>query len=140
MDIPESIEQLEKIKKEFEPKGYKIYPVSAATLEGIDELKYGIWELLLSTEMDYETFDEQFMHLEEDMESPVIVRRENEDYIVEGDFVERLLNSTYFDDMDSVRYFQSMIRKKGIVEELKKLGIQESESVFICGNEFEFFE
>jgi GTP-binding protein len=142
MDIPESEEWLEKIKAEFEPKGYKIYPVSAATLEGIGDLKYAIWELLSNTEIDYETFDEHFMHIEQKdtLSEEIIVRRENEDYIVEGEFIERLLNSTFFDDVDSVRYFQSMIRKKGIVEELKKLGIQESDSVFISGYEFEFFE
>ena len=33
-----------------------------------------------------------------------------------------------------------MIRKKGIIDELKKLGVEEGDSVFICGYEFEFFE
>ncbi len=139
MDVPGAVEGLEKIKLEFEPKGYKIYSISAATLQGIDELKYGIWDLLINTEESYDTFDEEFVH-EEDENDSVIVRKENGDYIVEGDFVERLLNSTYFDDVDSLRYFQDMLRKKGIVEELKALGIQENDSVFICGYEFEFFD
>lgn len=139
MDIPEAIEGLERIKKEFEPKGYKIYSVSAATLEGIESLKYGIWDLLTNTEIDYETFDDHFVHVEEEPTDSIIVRRENEDYIVEGEFIERLLNSTFFDDVDSLRYFQDMLRKKGIVDQLRELGIQEYDSVIICGHEFEFF-
>ena len=55
MDLPGADEGLEKISKELEPKGYKIYPVSAATLEGIDELKYAAWDLLMNTEDSYET-------------------------------------------------------------------------------------
>ena len=140
MDIPGATEGLAKVRAEFEPKNFKIYPVSAATLEGVEELKFGIWDLVTNTEVVYETFDKEFMYAEDDFEDSVIVRKDNGEYIVEGAFVERLLNATYFDDVDSLRYFQSMLRKKGIVDELKELGIQENESVFICGYEFEFFE
>ncbi len=139
MDIPEAEEGLRKIKEEFEPKGYKIYSVSAATREGIEELKYAIWDLLSNTEIIYETFDEEFIHVEE-VEDSIIVKKENGEYIVEGSFIERLLGSTYFDDVDSLRYFQDMLRKKGVIDELKELGIQEYDPVFICGYEFEFFD
>lgn len=139
MDIPEAEEGLRKIKEEFEPKGYKIYSVSAATREGIEELKYAIWDLLSNTDIIYETFDEEFIHVEE-VEDSIIVKKENGDYIVEGSFIERLLGSTYFDDVDSLRYFQDMLRKKGVIDELKELGIQEYDPVFICGYEFEFFD
>jgi GTP-binding protein len=139
MDIPGAEEGLEKIKNEFEPKGYKIISLSAATLEGIDELKYEIWDLLMNTEIIYETFDEEFIHEEEDMNDSIIVKKEDEKYIVEGEFIDRLLSATYFDDVDSLRYFQDMLRKKGVIDELNDLGIKEGESVFICGYEFEFF-
>lgn len=140
MDITGAEDQLELLKLELESKGYKVYPVSAATLEGIETLKYAIWEELSNIEEDYETFDEEYLHIEVEKEKPIIVRKENEDYIVEGEFIEKLLNSVYFDDVDSVRYFQSMLRKKGVIDQLKELGIEEGENVIICGNEFEFFE
>lgn len=140
MDIPESAESLKRIKEEFVSKGFKVYPISAFTQQGVNELKYGIWELLINTETLYETFDEEFEDFELPEEETIIVRKENDKYIVEGSFIERLLYSTYFDDVDSLRYFQDMLRKKGVVDELKALGIQEGESVFICDNEFEFFD
>ena len=69
----------------MEPKGYKIYPVSAATLEGIDELKYAAWDLLMNTEdSPMETFDEEHIHHEEVTEDEIIVRKEDGAYIVEG--------------------------------------------------------
>lgn len=140
MDLPGANEGLEKLKAELEPMGYKIYPVSAATMEGIEELKYAAWNLLMEAEKTYETYDEEHIYYEEDSEDDIIVKFEDGEFIVEGDFVERLLHSVNFNDVDSVRYFQDMLRKKGIIDELKRLGIEESDSVFICGYEFEFFE
>ena len=141
MDLPESEKWLTKIKEEFEPKGYNIYPISAATKEGISKLKFGIWELLSKTTIQYETFDEEIdFTFEEPVEEGIIVKKEDGKYIVEGAFIEKLLYSTNFDDYDSSRYFQNTIRQRGVVEELKKLGIEEDDSVFICGYEFEFFD
>lgn len=140
MDMQNADEGLEALRREFEPKGYKIYPISAATLEGINELKYAIWEIVEKTETPYETFDEEFDEYDMHVEETVFVKYENNKYIVEGSYVERLLYSTYFDDVDSLRFFQDALRKKGIVDDLKKLGIQEGDSVFICENEFEFFD
>lgn len=138
MDIPTSVDELERLRAEFEPKGYVIYPVSAATGEGINELKYGIWELLSNTEIVDETFDEEYVGYVA-AEETLIVKKEDDKYIVEGTFIERLLESVYFDDVDSLRFFQEMLRKKGVIEELEKLGVQEGDSIFILDNEFEFF-
>ncbi len=134
-------DELERLKSELEPKGYKIYPVSAATRQGIEELKYGMWDLLSQVEDYYDTFDEELIYFEEEKkEEEIIVEKKDGKYIVEGSFVERILESTYFDDVDSLRYFQDMLRKKGIIDRLKNLGVGEEDSVFICDYEFEFFE
>lgn len=140
MDMPGGDEGLELIKREFEPQGIPIYALSAITTEGINELKYGIWEMLINTEKVYETFDEEYDEFDMNEEETIIVKFEEGKYKVEGTFIERLLYSTYFDDVDSLRFFQDTLRKKGVIDELKKLGIEEGESVFICDNEFEFFE
>lgn len=140
-DILESEEGLQRIREEFEPKGIKIFPLSAITNKGIDELKYGIWDLLQNTEIEYSTFDEEYIEeFIDDTNDSIIVRKEDDKYIVEGSFIDKLLYSTYFDDADSLRYFQDTLRRKGVIDELKALGIQEGESVFITEYEFEFFE
>lgn len=140
MDLPGAEENLEMIRAEFEPQGIQVFETSAATSQGVADLKYSIWELLTTHEGDYETFDEEYEEFEiVEEEETVIVKKEDGIYIVEGTFVERLLEATYFDDIDSLRYFQDALRKRGIVEELEKLGIEEGESVFISGYEFEFF-
>ncbi|HLR34110.1 MAG TPA: GTPase ObgE [Tissierellales bacterium] len=141
IDITGAKENYNIIKNELEEKGIKVYPISAATYEGIDNLKYAMWNKLKEIEKDYSTFDDEIdlSDLKEDKEQ-IIVKKEDGKYIVEGEFIEKLLYSTNFDSYDSLRYFQDTIRRKGIVEELKKMGVEEKDLVYICGYEFEFFE
>lgn len=140
MDMPGSEEGLQLLKDELEPKGYKVYSVSAATSMGIEELKYAIWNIVENSDIPNETFDEEFDDRDIQSSETIIVKKEDGKYIVEGTYIERLLYSTYFDDVDSLRYFQDTLKRKGIVDELKALGISEGEPVFICENEFEFFD
>lgn len=144
VDLPGGQEGFDMLREEFEAKGYEVIKLSAATNDGIKELKYKIWELLEKTPIEegeeYETFDEILEDLEIEEGPEVVVRKEDDMYIVEGSKVETLLRKTNFDDYDAVRYFQNTIRKLGIVDQLKELGIEDSDSVFICEYEFEFFE
>ncbi|QQY80434.1 GTP-binding protein [Keratinibaculum paraultunense] len=140
MDLPEAEEWLEKIEEELKPMGYEIYPISAATMKGVDELKFAIWNTLLNTKPEYETFDEEMEITLKEPEKTIVVKKENGRYIIEGSYIEKLINSTNFDNLDSLRYFQNALKQKGVVEELKKLGIEDNDTVFICGYEFEFFD
>lgn len=138
-DLPSSNEWVEKIKSEFENQGIKVFEISAATNKGIDKLLYAIWDTLAEIPVNYDTFDEEFIEEELFEDDKILVYKENNKFIVEGKNIERLMQSTYMDDYDSLRYFQDTLRKKGIVDKLVELGIKEGDSVFICGYEFEFF-
>ncbi len=140
MDIPGAEENLKRVREEFEPKGYEVLELSAATLQGLEELKYKMWDIVSKTEIDYETYDDYHIDVIEEEEDPIIVRKENGMYIVEGVFIDRLLRGTHFNNRSSVRHFQKVLRDQGVIEQLKELGIQEEDSVFISEYEFEFFE
>lgn len=139
MDLPDAQDGLERIKSEFEPKGYKVFSGSAATTEHLRDLMYYVWNEIKNYPTEYETYDEEFIEIEE-REEGIIVKKENGKYIVEGPYIERLMGSTYFDDHDSLRYFQENLRKNKVIDKLRELGINEGESVYICEYEFEFFE
>lgn len=139
IDIPSSDEWLQKVKDEFEVQGIQVFPISAATNEGIKELFFAVWDLLQNTEVNYDSFDDEYFVEETSKEDQIIVKKEDNMFIVEGDFMERLLESTYIDNEESLRYFQEMLKIKGVIDQLRDLGISEGESVFICGYEFEFF-
>ncbi|NLM07255.1 MAG: GTPase ObgE [Tissierellia bacterium] len=136
IDIPSFENYKEEIEKEF--RGREILYISAATNKGIDELKYKLWEALADIEPEYETYDEEYVEVFEEEEEKFTVEKIGDEYFVEGEFIERLLESIYFDDRDSLRYFQETLRRIGVVEELEKLGVQDGDDVVIAGYCFEF--
>lgn len=140
MDMPDAETGLKLIEESFKDLDFEIIPISAVTHQGVDRLKYSILKLLEETEVEYETFDEVYEEVEVEEEERIIVKFEDGKYIVEGSFIEELLARTYFDDSDSVLYFQNTLRRNGVIDKLNELGISEGESVFIMDNEFEFFE
>ena len=57
-------------------------------------------------------------------------------YLVTGSFVERLLNSVNIYNFTSLRYFHKVLKNKGVIDELKKIGVKDGDLVKL--NEFEF--
>lgn len=140
MDMPDSEVGVKLIEESFNDLDIEIIPLSAVTQKGIEKLKYTIENLLEKTEIDYETFDEVYEEEVVEIDERIIVKYEDGIYKVEGSYIEELIYRTYFEDPDSLRYFQDALRKNGVIDRLKDLGISEGESVFIMDNEFEFFE
>lgn len=140
MDLPDAKDREPEIRKELESRGYTVFSGSAATTKDIKPLLYKVYDILQTVEPDYESFDYEYYVEEKDTTPGISVRKEDGRYIVDGPYIERLLGSTFFDDRDSLRYFQENLRKNGVIDKLTELGIQEGESVFIDDYEFEFFE
>lgn len=138
MDLPGADENLERLKEEID---LEVISVSAATSVGIKELKFKLWELLNSfeyVEEDYETFDD--IHIEElvQEEETISVRKEDGVFIVEGEFIDKLLKRTYMDSIESLRYFQKVLKDKGVIERLEELDIMEHDTVVVGDFEFEY--
>ena len=110
MDIPEAIDNAERIKKEFSDK-YEIITVSAATGQGLDFLKKRAYERLLQIEEEIEFVDEKAVEslLDKKERDTIIVTKEDDYYSAEGDFLERLVASTNFDDFESFSNFQKVL-------------------------------
>lgn len=140
MDIPGAEENLEKLKAELGDK-YKIFSGSVATTENLMELmKYTYNEVQSHVEDDqYETFDNVYVPKRE-REEGINVYEDNGRYVVDGPYIDKLLRSTYFDSNESLRYFQENLRKNGVIDRLRELGVEEGDTVYIGEWEFEFFE
>ena len=145
IDIPSAEEHLEKLTKALKEKGIEVFPISAATRKGLDDLIVYAAKKLKEIEAqppeeDEEELEEKLYQFEEEEEKLFTLRRENNTYIIEGKFIERLIYSTNFDDSDSLAYFQKVLRKRGIIDELKEAGIQEGDLVKIYEVEFEYYD
>ena len=119
----------------------EIFEVSAATNKGLKELMNHVAEVLktLPKEEAVEVEERKVYTLKDDKDE-VIVRRENNKFIVEGKAVERLIARVNLDDNESTHYFHKGLEKLGVNARLKSLGIKEGDIVIFNGWEFEWYE
>lgn len=143
MDILDDIDIYNNFKSELENRGYKVYSMSAATLSGVDEILNTISQMLKDAE-EVDLFDEDDIYDETKVISQNIdeikVYKENDIFIVEGNRLEKLLYSVDFEDMESIRYFQSIMEKTGVFDKLRSIGVQDGDTVRIYDLEFEYYE
>lgn len=134
---------VDKIKKEFEPKGIKVYPMSAVTGKGVKELLYAVRGLLdqmdqepvvFEKEVDTSTlFDNPYeaFSVEQDAEGV---------FVVSGPRIDRMLGYTNLESEKGFNFFQKFLRETGIVDQLKDLGIEEGDTVRVGEfMEFDYF-
>ena len=143
--ISEDNEKYLEFKAYVEEKGYEFYPISAATNKGVKELLYGALRALRDAEENYEEPEYEMFDFEKDEAldeeyRKVYARKENDIYILEGQQLSKIFNSTNFNDMGSLRYLFKYIENSGAMKELKDMGLQEGDTVKIEDFEFEYFE
>lgn len=133
-------DNIKEFREKYSDKVDEIVEISAATTENVDKLMYLISDTLDSIEDDYSTLDEQYVYFEEEKEPDFKVRKENENYIVEGPLIENLIYRTNFEVYESVNHLQKVLEDKGVIQQLKDLGIQDGDNVVIGDVEFDFYE
>ena len=57
-----------------------------------------------------------------------------------GSLVEVLKRNVVMDDMNSLAYLQKVLKDRGIIDKLRKMGATEKSTVIIGGEEFEFVD
>ena len=67
-----------------------------------------------------------------------IVRRENEKFIVEGQWLFNFMGNINFSDYESLNFFQRVLQKNGVIAKLRDAGVEEGDTVSIYDFEFEF--
>lgn len=132
-------EKFEEFKTKIEKLGYnKVLKISAATKQGVDDLMKEAARLLSTipvTELEISAEDK---FVEEEKRFTYSIRKEDNTYIVEGSFVDRLLNAVNVNDPDDLRYFHKVLKNKGVMEELMKMGIEDGDVVRLNDFEFDF--
>lgn len=136
---------IQRLKQEFEPKGIKVYPISAVTGQGVRELLFHVKELLDACPRKSIVFEQEFFPedalVAENL--PFTVEADPEDssvFIVEGPRIEKMLGYTNLDSEKGFAFFQKFLKEGGILEELEKAGIQDGDTVRMYGFEFDYYK
>ena len=133
---------IDTLKSEFEPKGIKVFPISAVSGAGVRELLDYVNDMLKKVDSKPIIFEKEYipkMHMDENL--PYTVEKLEEGvYSIEGPRIERMLGYTNLDSEKGFNFFQRFLKENGILDDLEAAGIQEGDTVKIYGFEFDYYK
>ena len=134
-------------KEYVESKGYQVFPMSAPLDLGVHELLTAALHELEKVEANpVEEDDVEYFDFEADERDPnyreIYVDYDEVDgvYTLEGKQLDKIFNSTNFNDMGSLRYLYKYIEKNGAIERLKEMGLEEGDIIRIKDYELEYWD
>ncbi|MBQ7945070.1 MAG: GTPase ObgE [Lachnospiraceae bacterium] len=133
-----------KLRSEFEPKGIKVFPISAVSGKGLNELLYCVSDMLAEINEAPTVFEPEFIP---DVDivtgnEPYTVEYDEKanEYVVEGPRIEKMLGYTNLESERGFKFFQDFLKDNGILDELEALGIEEGATVRMYGLAFNYYK
>lgn len=133
-------EQLQCFREYIEDKGYEYFEMCAPISEGTKEVINAVAAKLqtLPPVKQYESEEIPLDTLLAKQNTGFTITVEDDVYIVEAEWLIKILCRTDLDDYESLQYFQRVLISSGIIDALREKGIQEGDIVSIYDFEFEF--
>ncbi|MBE5892346.1 MAG: GTPase ObgE [Lachnospiraceae bacterium] len=135
---------LQAIIDEFEPQGLKVFPISAATNQGLRDLLYYVNNMLENIGEEPTVFEQEYFPEEKkgysDEPYTVVYDEEEDEYVIEGPRIEKMLGYTNLESEKGFSFFQNFLKDTGILDELEALGIEEGDTVRMYGLSFDYYK
>lgn len=135
---------IDRIKKEFEPKGVQVFAISAVSGQGVKELLYAVNDMLMAVGDEAVVFEQEYFPERAgiffDEPFTVTFDKDEKEYVVEGPRIEKMLGYTNLESEKGFSFFQNFLKENGILDELEKLGIQEGDTVRMYGLSFNYYK
>ena len=136
-------DNLERVKAWAAERDIPVYPISAATRQGVNELLYAVAAKLKSIGKKPVIFEKTFDWLDavpEDLPYTVEYDAKAQEYRVEGPMIEKMLGYTNLMSERGFIYFQKFMNDRGIMDALKAKGLKEGDTVRLYGHAFEYYD
>lgn len=119
--------------------GWALLYVSAVTGEGLDEMISLVAERLRELP-PMKIYDTEYAPEDAyvDGGKDTVIRRENNTFFVEGEWLKNLMGQINFSDYESLNFFQRVLQRSGIFEALEKKGCRDGDTVSIYDFEFDY--
>jgi len=139
IDLAED-EQLARFREYIESKNYEYYEMVAPIQHGTKEIINAVARMLatLPPVKLYESEEVPMEVVAKKSKDGFTITVEDGVYIVEADWIYRILCKTDLDDYESLQYFQRVIQERGVIQALIDKGIQEGDTVSIYDLEFDY--
>ncbi len=139
MDLPESLDNLEKFKTKIDKD---IYEISALNNQNLDEVINALSELVKNTKDEVlydEEVQEKHVLYKFKQEKPfTIIKESSNTFVIKGEKVEKIFKMINFNTEEAISRFAKKLRNMGVDEELEKLGVEEGDIIKILDYEFEY--
>jgi GTP-binding protein len=135
---------VDRLRAEFDPKGIKVFGISAVSGKGLRELLYAVASMLEEIGDEPVTFEKEFFT--EDIldrpDEPFTIHREDDaSFVVEGPRIDRMLGYTNLDSEKGFEYFQRFMKDNGIIDQMKERGLKEGDTVRVGDYlQFEYYD
>lgn len=136
-------EDIEKLRNYFEKKGYKFFPIMAAIAEGTKAVIDCVAAELqkLPPIIKYEAEPKPHIDYTVSKKRTFNIRCCDGVYFVEdAPWIVDVMNTVDPNDYESLQYFERVLRSSGIIDALRKAGIQEGDTVNVYDVEFDFVD
>lgn len=131
-------EQIQRLKEYVEDKGYEYFSICAPICEGTKELINRV-AAVLQTLPPIATFEAEPAPLEEvKPDARFTVTQENGVYVVEAEWLKKIMATINPEDYESLQYFQRVLHQSGIINALVDAGCQDGDTVSIYDMEFDY--
>ncbi|MGI6735887.1 MAG: GTPase ObgE [Anaerovoracaceae bacterium] len=141
--IDEDSEEYRRFCEHVEKAGYQVFPLSAP-------IHYGVEPLIRAAAAKLEEIGEEPVQFEETFdfereEADPDYRRvetgfDGSAYTLSGRQLQKIFNSTNFNDYGSLRYLYKYIEKSGAMDELRARGLKEGDTIRIGDFAFEYID
>ncbi|NMB02263.1 MAG: GTPase ObgE [Firmicutes bacterium] len=143
-DLPEAQVNLPRLEKLAEQQGQELFVISAATSQGTDSLMRRVGQLVQEMKKADPVVEpvEQLVLPKEEV-TPVdefTILRDNEEYVVEGAGLDRLLRRLDLNNPETISYLQNLFEKIGLYKALAEMNVPEGATVRVGELEFEYME
>jgi GTP-binding protein len=134
--------------RDAEALGFAVFPVSAATREGVSALINAAAGALARVESEYaeteEALSRAYFNVARPEDDPhyrdIEITMDGPIYVLSGRQLLKIFNSTNFNDMGSVRYLYKHLERCGAADRLKSMGLCDGDTVRICDFAFTWYD
>ncbi len=136
-------EKLDELITGFKEKyGIEVFPISTLKGIGIDKLLKEICEKLKKINNENIIFESEIDidSITKSENNSITVKYIDNKFFVTGEKIKKMIGYTNFDTEKGLNFLQDFMKKEKIIEELKKEGLSNGDTVVLEGYEFEFTE
>lgn len=141
IDIAQNENLLKEVEDLAKKEKLEIYKISAVTSQGIQELIDHVTSILKTLpKEELIDIEDKVVYTLEERQDQWTIKQEDGVFIVSGKAIERLMGRVNIEDNESMYYLQKSLKKMGIEEKLKEMGVCEGDTVILADWELEWYE